>query len=127
MNRFHTTSLAAALAFAMSATVGVAQESGQGGQGGEGGQGEAEHTTFDARGDLSKGDDLDFDTVGPAVDQWGVYDAWDADRDGNITRDEFNRGVYTTYDLDNNQMIDPDEYSDLRRDGMFRRDWRAAQ
>lgn len=108
MTRFKTP-LAATLVLALSATAGLAQE----------------HTTFDARGDLSKGDDLDYDTVGSAVDEWGVFDAWDADQDEMMTRDEFNRGLYSTYDLDNNQMLDPDEYADLRRDGVFRRDWGA--
>ncbi len=102
MNRFYTTSLAATLVFAMSASVGLAQQS----------------STFDQYG-VNKGDDIDFETFQGGFDEYGLYDSWDADEDGMLTRDEFNRGVFDSYDADRDGMLNEDEVVGMHEDRLF--------
>lgn len=62
-------------------------------------------------------DDWDTDDeVGISEDEWGtgfgesgVYDTWDAD-DGLLSEDEFNSGVFGSYDANDDGTIDETEF-----------------
>lgn len=52
-------------------------------------------------------------------DSTGEYDRWDADRDGMLSREEFNAGVYARYDLDQDGVLNEDEMVTMGSDRMF--------
>lgn len=49
-------------------------------------------------------------TAPEGVEQDGLFDVWDSDKDGVVDTVEFNTGVYSTWDRDSNDMIDNSEY-----------------
>lgn len=75
---------------------------------------------------------FDWDDNGDGVDaeEWndgfgaeGVFDDWDADADGTLTEDEFNTGVFSSYDEDDDDYLDDNELSafedDTGEDGVW--------
>lgn len=66
-----------------------------------------EATTFDI--DVDADGRASYESFNRSFDKMGVYDEWDADRDGMLTRDEFNRGVFGRFDLDKDDYLNPDE------------------
>ncbi len=58
-----------------------------------------------------------------SFDNRGAYDRWDSNRDGTLSRDEFNQGVYTRYDRDQSGDMNDDEWSlweeDASDNGIF--------
>lgn len=101
MIRFMTTAAAATLALAVSAVAGSAQEA----------------TTFDVnRDDQGRAAFEDFNA---GFDQMGTYDAWDADKDGMLSREEFNHGVWAYYDMNDDDFLDDTEMSTMGNDTLF--------
>lgn len=100
MTRFMTTT-AAALALALTATAGSAQEA----------------TTFDI--DRDAEGRAAFENFNASFDGTGIYDAWDADADGMLSRDEFNRGVFGYYDADDDDYLNDEEILGMGEDRLF--------
>lgn len=44
------------------------------------------------------------------ADENGLFDMWDADKDGTLDNNEFRDGSFSTWDADGNKMIDDNEY-----------------
>lgn len=120
MTRIMSTSATALMAVVMSAGMAVGQQAAGQGQAGQGeGAAEAEHSTFEDRMDLNKDVETDIGTFSENVDRWGVYDAWDVDRDEALTRDEFNRGLFTMYDRDRDEILGEDEVVGMQNEQFF--------
>jgi hypothetical protein len=54
--------------------------------------------------------DLDYDRFNAGLTESGMYDAWDADADAQLTEGEFATGVFSDWDRDNDMMISEEEY-----------------
>lgn len=66
-----------------------------------------EATTFDI--DRDPDGRASYESFNRAFDEAGLFDAWDADRDGMLTREEVNRGVFVLYDSDADDFLTGDE------------------
>ena len=55
----------------------------------------------------------DVDAFGDSYDASGDYDRFDANADGTIDRDEFNRGMFARFDADGDGMMNDDESASL--------------
>ncbi len=105
MNRF-TQAVTAAFAFAAIGASGAqAQEQVDAHQ--------APWLTPDAEGRVT------YDNFSEGFDTTGEYDRWDTDRDGMLSREEFNAGVYSRYDLDQDGVLNEDEMVGMGEDRMF--------
>lgn len=63
------------------------------------------------------------DAEGLTYEEWDAgfndeeqFDAWDADGDGLLDEDEFNEGVFSSYDDNENDTLDEPEYGDYNDD-----------
>lgn len=77
-----------------------------------------EATTFDIdrSGDNNTASYEDFNK---GFDQLGYYDSLDADGDGMLSRDEYNRAMFTRYDMDRDGWLNDDEIVGMQNDSMF--------
>jgi hypothetical protein len=66
--------------------------------------------------DLNKDTGIDNSEFGTGFGKNGVYDNWDADHDGQLSRDEFNEGLFTGYDRNRNGRIEEPEFGDYGDD-----------
>lgn len=92
----------AALALALSATAGLAQEA----------------TTFDIDRDADNG--ASFESFNASFSELGIYSEWDANGDGMLDEDEFNRGVFSQFDSDDDAYWNEDEFNAMQNS-----DWDA--
>ena len=77
-----------------------------------------EATTFDL--DRSGDDNMaSYEDFNKGFDQLGHYDALDTDGDGMLSRDEYNRAVFTRYDLDQDGWLNDDEIVGMQSDDFF--------
>ena len=76
-----------------------------------------EATTFDLEYDAETG--AAFDDFNASFDEWGAYDRFDADGDGMVTREEYNRGVFDMYDVDRDGMLSDDEVVGMQEERLF--------
>ena len=100
MSRYFITAAAGALALGF-AGVASAQEA----------------TTFDFEYDPEQG--AAFEDFNAGVDEWGLYERWDADRDDALTREEFHRGLFGTYDVDRDEVLSEEEIGRMREEQLF--------
>jgi len=66
--------------------------------------------------DTDKSAGLNAEEFNAGFGENGVYDAWDANDDNNLTEDEFNAGVFGGYDRDDDGMIEEPEFGDYGDD-----------
>lgn len=74
-----------------------------------------ESTTFD----MDEEGRVSVESFTAGFDEMGTYDAWDADGDGMLSRDEFNQGVFTRYDADEDAYWNSDEVSAMHNDSIW--------
>lgn len=54
-----------------------------------------------------------YESFGRTFDAAGLFDAYDADGDGMLTREELNRGVFASYDRDRDERLNTEETETL--------------
>lgn len=60
--------------------------------------------------DVNDDELLDYNDFDAGINEYGVFNAWDAGDDGLFTADEITTGFYDTWDADNNDYLDLNEY-----------------
>lgn len=77
--------------------------------------GDADYGTWDDW-DTNGDDRLDYNEYQAGYENYGLYDNWDTTGDGNLDENEVRTGVYSTYDYDDDNMWNEEEWGTYNED-----------
>lgn len=65
--------------------------------------------------DQDKDNRLDSNEVKTLIEKTGLYSKWDADTDGKVSNEEFEKGTFAAYDDNSDGVINHDEWKGILR------------